>query len=207
MLTEAEKTHIELQERYRTEIARQFAPQPRKPVLETATKVLQALAIIIGIWATYNEFRKYNQERIDLIEKETRQARRDFSKLFYSQQLEYYSEAAEVTAILANEEPESADYQTAQKKFYRLYWGRLSMVEDKFVEKRMVQFEQLLRCYEKRCAEDSLWDADTERWIMANEVSQRHLRVASLRLASDARLHTINTWIDSLDRDNYNRRQ
>lgn len=205
MLTEAEKTHIALQEKYRAEIAQQFSPKPKKPILESLTKVLQALAIIIGIWATYNEFRKYNQERIDMIEKEARQARRDFSRIFYTQQLEYYSEAAEVTAILANEEPGSTDYQTAQKKFYRLYWGRLSMVEDKFVEKRMVQFEQLLRCYEKRCTEDSLWDADAERWIMAGDVSQRHLRAASLRLASDARLHTLNTWIDSSERANYNR--
>ncbi len=205
MLTEAEKTHIELQEKYKAEVAAKFKSPARINLVETTTKVLQGLAIIVGIWATWHEFKKYNEEKIGKVAEETRQANRDFSKMFYEKQLEYYAEAVEVAAILANETRDNDDYKTARQKFYRLYWGKLSLVEDKRVEARMVQFELLLQNYEgKPTQQERVWDAWSKTWISLRMVDQADLQSASLRLAHDARIHTINTWIDSLDRINYN---
>lgn|GEM_PF-904122 len=205
MLTEAEKKHIELQETYKAEVAAKFKSPAKINLIETTTKVLQGLAIIVGIWATWHEFRKYNEEKISKVAEETRQANRDFSKMFYEKQLEYYAEAVEVTAMLANETAGTDDYKTARQKFYRLYWGKLSLVEDKRVEARMVQFERLLQNYEGNpTKEDRIWDARSQVWIPLRMVDQADMQSASLRLAHDARIHTINTWIDSVDRANYN---
>jgi hypothetical protein len=205
MLTEAEKTHIELQEKYKAEVAAKFKSPAKINLIETTTKVLQGLAIIVGIWATWHEFKKYNEEKIGKVAEENRQANRDFSKMFYEKQLEYYAEAVESAAVLANEGPETNDYKTARQKFYRLYWGKLSLVEDKRVEARMVQFELLLQNYEgKPTKEERVWDARSKTWIPLRMVDQSDMQSASLRLAHDARIHTINTWIDSVDRANYN---
>jgi hypothetical protein len=205
MLTEAEKTHIELQEKYKAEVAAKFKSPAKVNLIETLTKILQGVAIVVGIGATWYEFKKYNDEKISKVVEETRQANRDFSKMFYEKQFDYYAEAVEVTAILANEARDSDDYKTALKEYYRLYWGKLSLVEDKRVEARMVQFELLLQNYEGKPTEkERVWDAWSKTWIPLRMVDQRAMRSASLRLAHDARVHTINTWIDPLDRVNYN---
>lgn len=206
MLTEAEKTHIELQEKYRAEVAGKFRPAAKINYIETVTKILQGLAIIIGIWATYNEFRKYNEEKKEAVEKEARQSARDFSRNFYQKQFDYYAEATEATATLSTAPKGSADYIAARDKFYRLFWGRLSLVEDACVEAKMVQFKDLLEYYEH----DQHWsgtlsDKCSSKPITITSVDQHTLQQASLRLAHDARLYVLDTWLSEEERKKYNR--
>jgi predicted DNA-binding antitoxin AbrB/MazE fold protein len=47
MLTEGEKTRIVLEEEYRTEVAKKF--KSKIDLVETIIKILQGLAIIVGI--------------------------------------------------------------------------------------------------------------------------------------------------------------
>ncbi|MDF2189735.1 hypothetical protein [Paraflavitalea sp. CAU 1676] len=205
MLTEAEKQHIELQEKYRAEIASKLKSPAKINLVETITKILQGLAIIVGIGATYHEFKKYNDEKIGKLAEETRQANRDFSKIFYQQQLATYAEAVEAVAILANENEQTEDYKTARKKFERLYWGRLSLVEDKRVEARMVQFRLLLLNFEGiETTKDRVWDAVDSVWIPLRNVTQSALQTASINLAHDARVHTLKTWLSPEEKVNYN---
>jgi hypothetical protein len=191
MLSNEEKTTIELEEKYRAEVRSTLGSKPKIDYVEKLTKILQGLAIIIGIWATYNEFRKQNEERrqqeVARVQQEKdrfEQIAKEFRKDFYEKQLEYYAEATEATATLATENKDSKDYKEARKKFYRLFWGKLSIVEDKSVEGRMMEFHELLQRYE---------DGDTDA----------DLPQASYRLARDARKYTLEVWIDSSDRKNY----
>lgn len=158
-------------------------------LLEKATKILQGLAIVIGIWATYNEYRRQNEARLQQEKDRYEQTAKEFRKHFYEKQLDYYAEATEATATLATEEMGSADYIQARKTFFRLFWGKLSIVEDKSVEASMVQFKNLLLQYENK----------------EEDVSQQDLQQASLKLAHDASRYTINVWIDSTEQRNYNR--
>lgn len=158
-------------------------------LLEKATKILQGLAIVIGIWATYNEYRRQNEARLQQEQDRYEQTAKEFRKHFYEKQLDYYAEATEATATLATEEIGSVDYIQARKTFFRLFWGKLSIVEDKSVEASMVQFKNLLLQYENR----------------EEDVSQQDLQQASLKLAHDASRYTINVWIDSTEQKNFNR--
>lgn len=194
MLTEEEKIKIELEEKYRFELHAQFNKKSKIDYIETIIKILQGIAIIAGIWATYTAYttqlqarqqqeqERLNQERIQL-----EQTALEYRKFFYQKQFEYYAEATQAAAILATEKINSPDYIKARKAFYQLFWGRLSIVEDKFVEAKMVEFSSVLKGYEK--GDQTL--ADIEQ--------------ASLRLAHTASKYTIDVWVDSLDRKNYNR--
>jgi hypothetical protein len=189
MLTPEEKLKIELEEQYRLEVSSKLKAKPQIDVVEKITRILQGLAIIIGIWATYNEYRKQNEASRQLERDRYEQTAKDFRTYFYQKQLEYYAEATDATATLATEKPDSDEYRKARKKFFRLFWGRLSIVEDKSVEDRMVKFRNLLLQYEN--------PNDT--------VSQQHLEQASLDLAHDASKYIINVWIDSTERSNFSR--
>lgn len=187
MLTEEEKTRIFLEEKYRKEVSKKF--KSKIDLVETVIKILQGLAIIVGIWATWYAYQKQNEENRIQELKQREQTAREFKKSFYEKQLQYYAEAAEATATLATEKKGSEDYVKARRTFDRLFWGRLSIVEEKTVEARMVQFKKILEAYEQTETEEIKED----------------LKQASLQLAHDASRYTINVWVDSTDRKNYNR--
>jgi hypothetical protein len=189
MLSPEEKLKTELAEQYRLEVSSRLKAKPQIDVVEKITKILQGLAIIIGIWATYNEYKKQNDLSRQLERDRYEQTAKDFRKFFYQKQLDYYAEATDATATLATEEIGSKDYVQARKNFLRLFWGRLSIVEDSSVEARMLEFRDLLLQYEN--------PNDT--------VSQQHLEQASLDLAHNASKYIINVWIDSTERSKFNR--
>lgn len=187
MLTIEEKSRIVLEEQYRNEVAKKF--KSKIDLVETFIKILQGLAIIAGIWATYYAYKKQSNENRNRELEQLQQTAREFRKSFYEKQLQYYAEAAEATATLATEEIGSEDYLKARKTFYRLFWGRLSIVEDKTVEARMKHFHNLLKDYEQK----------------QTDITKDDLEQASLQLAHDASKYTINVWLDSTERKYYNR--
>ena len=189
MLTNEEKTRIELEEKYKSEILQKLKPKSNLDLVETITKVLQGLAIIVGIWATYYAYQKQNEENKIQEKINHAQTAKEFRKGFYEKQFQFYAEASDAVATLATEKIGSEDYIKARQNFYRLFWGKLSIVEDSTVESKMVIFEKLLSRYE---AGD-------------NEVTQSDLQQASLQLAHSASKYTINVWLDSTERKAYNR--
>lgn len=152
-------------------------------------KIVQSLAIVTGIIFTYLEFKRYNIEKIEKENERIAQMAKDVRIHFYKLQLEYYAEAADATATLATEKIGSKDYKEAKKKFLRLFWGRLAIVEEKSVEARMMQFKNLLDAYE----------------LQNSTVQQYELEQASLGLAHDASRYTIDIWVNKSERKNYNR--
>ena len=189
MLTKEEKLKIELEEQHRREVSKKFLPKSKIDLFETVIKILQGLAIIAGIWATYYAYKKQNADSVMQEKEHIEQTAKEFRKTFYEKQLQFYTEASEAAATLATEKIGSADYINARKNFYRLFWGRLSIVEDKTVEAKMVLFERLLTDYEKK----------------ESSVSQDELQQSSLKLAHEASKYTITVWLDSTERKNYNR--
>ena len=71
------------------------------------------------------------------------EARKPFNQL----QLSTYQEIATVAATLATAQQGDAIYTDAKRDFYKLYWSRLSMVEDGNVEVAMVNLERAIRNY------------------------------------------------------------
>ena len=59
-------------------------------------------------------------------------------------QLELYKETTKVAVTLATS-TDSAEVDTARKRFYRLYWSELALIETPEVESQMVKFERALK--------------------------------------------------------------
>ena len=57
MLTDEEKARIVFEEQYRNEVAQKFKSKSGIDLIETIIKILQGLAIIVGIWATYYAYK------------------------------------------------------------------------------------------------------------------------------------------------------
>src|SRR5262249_10792613 len=71
-------------------------------------------------------------------------ARRGFQKPDFDRQITRYFETAEIASTLAT----SLDHQErdqATARFWRLYWGKMGMVEDAQVEMKMAAFGQELK--------------------------------------------------------------
>ena len=72
----------------------------------------------------------------------------EFRKRFWEEQVALYREATDAAAEIAM----SADLTSAtdaRKRFWKLYWGKLSMIEHKEVERAMITFGTTLSDCEK----------------------------------------------------------
>jgi hypothetical protein len=58
-------------------------------------------------------------------------------KQYLTRQLELYTEATRAAAKLATSQQDSPEFAAAQQRFWELYWGELSMVENAEVETAM----------------------------------------------------------------------
>jgi hypothetical protein len=87
--------------------------------------ILTLVTVVVGIY-------QYSDERA--------QANR---QPFLQRQLELSFQASEAAARLATE-TNPAEWETARKAFWRLYWGPLGIVEDRGVEAAMVRLGQLV---------------------------------------------------------------
>jgi len=93
----------------------------------------QILAALAFLWGVIQYFRAEKDKR------ETRklEARKPFLEL----QLMLYAEVCHLAALIAS----SADDEGNEQKFYEMFWGRMPLVEDKAVERAMVEFENALQ--------------------------------------------------------------
>ena len=144
------------------------------------------------------------------IKSRSESSKKDFKKPLYIKQLDYYAEAVDATSTLATEDFNSEDYKKAKKNFYRLYWGRLAIVENNCVEADMINFRELLEKYEQNI---NCSVTDTLQFnnpckvgltinLTANKVG---LQQASLNIAHSAFLHTSENFLERKERKEYNR--
>ncbi len=140
----------------------------RKALSPTAEAWLEVLRVvgpilisaITAIWIAFQYFQsaaKDREQALETREKEQKQTEREVSarisearKPFNQLQLATYEEIATVAGVLATAQQGDPTYTDAKRNFYKLYWSRLSMVEDGKVEVAMVNLERAIRNYAAR---------------------------------------------------------
>ncbi len=87
------------------------------------------------------ELNKFDyQRKLDALSK-AREAALPFLKL----RMDRYQEAVKVAGVLADKERHTPEqYNSAEQRFWELYWAELSMVESDGVERRMVKLKNAL---------------------------------------------------------------
>lgn len=153
---------------------------------DVIAKYVGVAALLIGIAVPFyqyvNTLKKEQQEREDKRASEIAQrsreveaALREARKPFLERQQALYFEAASAASKLVTSD-EGAEREAARKRFYHLFWGELSVVEDELVEGAMVRFKETLERYER------------------GQVDKRELEQMSLSLAHSCRDSLARGW-------------
>jgi hypothetical protein len=137
--------------------------------LESGTKIVTsivAIATIIGGAVEY--YTTYRHQR----EIEHQANVRESQKAFLDHQLSLYFEATSAASTIATSKAGSQEREKAETRFWQLYWGELSAVENGEVESAMVDFGNVLKAKGGRT-----WNFKTElcrshvvrenRWLRA----------------------------------------
>ena len=199
MLTEDEKEKIKEDEEYRSGVRKNF-PKAKSffDRLDGPIKVLQGITIALAIFASLWQ---YHTNSVRARE----EAARDYQKSFYQEQMKVYAEAVNEASTISTAAPDSPAYMEARQKFLELFWGRMSMFEDKCVEAKMVEFRELLIKFEQKDFTPLYFpDPCMKDTCVFDTVDQVTLKMASLRLAHQCRVYTINTWLTKTDQAKYN---
>jgi hypothetical protein len=116
-----------------------------------------------------------------------------------------YIEGVSATSIISTAVPQSKEYEEARSKFFELFWGKMSMFEDKCVEARMVEFRKLLIKFELKDFSPIIFNnpCDAQKCLY-DTVDQVILKKVSLELAHQCRVYTIKTWLPSQEQTQYN---
>jgi hypothetical protein len=105
--------------------------------LENSIKIIGAMIALGGfLWGMFTYFDARKQEY------ETR--RIEATRPFLERQLQLYTEATQIAAILSTTTADSIA-ENSLRRFWELYWGELALVENDAVEKAMVRFGQGLQ--------------------------------------------------------------
>ena len=153
---------------------------------EVVAKYVSLLVLLVGIAVPFyqyvNTLERERQERKDKQaneiaqrNKEIEAALREARKPFLERQQILYFEATAAASKLATLD-NGAERDAARKRFYHLFWGELSVVEDELVERAMVGFKNTLELYE------------------SGQVERRQVEQASLNLAHSCRDSLARGW-------------
>jgi hypothetical protein len=153
---------------------------------EIITKIFASILVLIGIIITIVHFNSSQNNQLRIVEKQIESQREenkelnrnDFQNSFWNKQLELYVQASSFAAELTQFELSSSDYLKSRVKFYTLFWGPMSIVEDIAVKKHMENFSTQLIKYEK-----SKSDKDLNK-----------LKQMSFQLAKACRESSIKRW-------------
>lgn len=198
MLSDEEKNKIRLEEAYRNEVKKLGSKKSFFDYIEGPSKLLQAIAIVVGVSLSLLQYKSNSDS-------ERKESARDYQKTFYQSQMNVYAEAVNTTSVISTAEPKSEDYEKGRAQFFQLFWGRMSMFENKCVEQKMIQFRKLLIKFEnKDFSPVTFQDICNKRKYSYDTVSQVTLKLASLQLAHQCRVYTIQTWLPKTEQKDYN---
>lgn len=108
--------------------------------LETASKLVQVLAVVSGVVVSVLSFNGARLKEAEAREKEAQTRRIEAARPFVELRQKLYRETLESAAILANADIHSAEeVERARKRFRNLYVAELSMVENAKVAGAMVE--------------------------------------------------------------------
>lgn len=108
-----------------------------------------AIVLAVALWGGIT--------MVNTIRTQTESRQIEARRPFIERQLKLYTEATQVAAVIAT----SADQtrvEASRQRFWELYWGELSLVEDRGVETAMVRFGKCLNA-KGDCAQSELQQA------------------------------------------------
>ena len=109
---------------------------------KAATPLVAVGAFLWGIW-TYQDTARRELAQQATADRQFGETRRiEATKPYLERQLQLYTEAVEVTAGLAVASPK--ERLTLEPRFWKLYWGKLALVEDEDVAGAMVRMGEIL---------------------------------------------------------------
>jgi hypothetical protein len=120
-------------------------------LLPVATTVGGALW---GLWLYIDHKNEVRESEREQHQREARSRLIEGQKPFLELQLRLYFEAAEVTGNLVTETVDSPEWNMALKRFWALYWSKLSMVENAEVEGEMEKFGDAIEVLVKKGGND-----------------------------------------------------
>ncbi|WP_299836475.1 hypothetical protein [uncultured Tenacibaculum sp.] len=145
---------------------------------------INAVLVLAGILVTIIHFNINHKNQIGIVKTQIEAQRKEnqdtklngFQNSFWQKQLDLYIEVCTYAAQLTQFEINSDDYVIARKKFYVLYWGPLSIVEDTSVKEAMQNYSRQIKAYE------------------ASEIDLNTLEQKSFQLARICRESSIKRW-------------
>jgi hypothetical protein len=108
------------------------------PDIEKSVKAVGALVALGGLILGVANY-------LETARKDAETRRLEVREHFLSKQLDLYTQATKAAAQLATAPQDSEEFAKAASRFWELYWGELSMVEDRGVESAMVRMGECLR--------------------------------------------------------------
>lgn len=154
--------------------------------LELAAKFIGSVLVLAGIIVTIVHFNKSQSNQLKALEKQIQSQQKEnkemhlnnFQNSFWQQQLKFYIEASSHAAKLTQYELNSEAYLEVRNRFYTLFWGPMSIVEDKLVKEAMEDYSSYLQIYEDTKSEEDL----------------HRLQQKSYQLAKTCRESSIKRW-------------
>jgi hypothetical protein len=114
-------------------------------MLETASKLVQVLAVVSGVVVSVLSFNGARLKEAEVREKEAQTRRIEAGKPFVELRQKLYRETLQNAAILANADIHTAEeVNAARKRFRNLYVVELSMVENASVAGAMVKLAKVV---------------------------------------------------------------
>ena len=139
--------------------------------MEILKLILAAVGLIVTILTLRSGIKRFKEEKI-----------REFQKSFFESQLEIYKKAVAQASGLNIHPRGSATFNQHLAEYGKLFIGQMCIIEDKGVEGRMVQFNQILQWYL------------TSKNDKITNVLKSQLWHFSLVLAHTCRNSSIETW-------------
>jgi hypothetical protein len=123
---------------------------------------ISVVGVFVGIYVGLQQFKKqqdYNRDQLKV------QSEQELKRKYWEEQIAIYKEACDAVATIASA-VRMEEVQAQCKTFWRLYWGRMSLIENQAVAAAMISYgKQLKRC-EKGEAEPS--SLEVLAWDVAN---------------------------------------
>lgn len=127
-------------------------------------ELISSALFLIGIIVTIVHFNKNQSNQLNILEKQIQSQREEnqeinlsnFQNSFWKRQLELYIQASSSAAELTQSELNSEKHRESRQRFYTLFWGPMSIVEDISVKKVMENYSSQLIKYEISKSKDDL---------------------------------------------------
>lgn len=106
--------------------------------LSLLVPILTILGILVGIW-------QYNDGQLKASASDLAKDKLEFERKLWMEKLEACRKISELGGVIASENSTPEERNVAVKRFRASHWGTMVVVEDKIIEKAMIELDTELR--------------------------------------------------------------